>query len=433
MRRQTTNPIVVKRKTQRPKRIITIKKEHGRSIYSEKVQKESLICSNKLPVALKAKILLRLDPESLAKLCLTSKKCQENYCQNKRLWDNFAIVKFDTIAPDGVNYFEYYYGRKLYEIDSVDTEQVFPNIKAIKSVNGTDGFLDFAGNYVKRTTGETMFFGLNTKFYKENYVLVNDILYELMDSENLELVEVTRNVKCVCEHDWVNEMCIMTNNVTYIHNTNIKQSSYYQGVSGQMTIEHGKNDLHILTVVIDNIDYSTQIKYVKFVYGSHAGALMGLICLDTGLLYYFDTNRDTPSGTVQYYQLASNVRLANILYPAATIYWIDYKENLNILDRYQFLHENEDIEKSTTVYPTTSPIIKLIAGYEGHYDDWIESPYYTMYILDQTGALYVHNDTPSLNIINDIHTHVDKPELILTGVLDFFLDSGDTPLYVLTY
>ena len=287
MRRQTKNPIVVKRKTQRPKRIITIKKEHGRSIYSEKVQKESLICSNKLPVALKAKILLRLDPESLAKLCLTSKKCQENYCQNKRLWDNFAIVKFDTIAPDGVNYFEYYYGRKLYEIDSVDTEQVFPNIKAIKSVNGTDGFLDFAGNYVKRTTGETMFFGLNTKFYKENYVLVNDILYELMDSENLELVEVTRNVKCVCEHDLENELYIMTNNGTYIHNTKIKESHHYQGVSGQMTIEFGKNNLHKLTVVIDNIDYSNQVKYVKFVYGSHAKAKIGLICLDTGVLILF--------------------------------------------------------------------------------------------------------------------------------------------------
>ena len=58
---------------------------------------------------------------------------QEKCC--KRLWDNFARDKFDTIAPEGVNYFEYYYGRKIYEIDSDETKRIFP--KQLKPLNGT--------------------------------------------------------------------------------------------------------------------------------------------------------------------------------------------------------------------------------------------------------------------------------------------------------
>ena len=102
----------------------------------------------------------------------------------------------------------------------------------------------------------------------------------------MELVEVIRNVKFVCEHDLEHELYIMTNNGTYIFNPKIKQSRHYQGLSGQMTIEYGENNLHKLTVVIDNIDYSNQVKYVKFVYGPHAKAKIGLICLDNGVLYY---------------------------------------------------------------------------------------------------------------------------------------------------
>ena len=122
-RRTTKKPLIVKRKT--PKRIITIEKKHGQSIYSEKTRDESLICSNKIPVSLKLQIFNQLDAQSLAKLCITSKNCQENYCQNKRLWDNFARVKFDTIAPEGINYFNYYYHREIYEINSDETNKDF--------------------------------------------------------------------------------------------------------------------------------------------------------------------------------------------------------------------------------------------------------------------------------------------------------------------
>ena len=104
--------------------LIGSKKKHGLSIYSENLREELSICSNKIPLNLKAKIFNRLDPKSLATLCMTSKKCHENYCQNKRLWDNFAVVKFDTIAPTGVNYFNYYYGREIYEISRLKKQTI---------------------------------------------------------------------------------------------------------------------------------------------------------------------------------------------------------------------------------------------------------------------------------------------------------------------
>ena len=100
---------------------------------------------------------------------------------------------------------------------------------------------------------------------------------------------------------------------------------------------------------------------------------------------------------------------------------------------YLFPHEHKNIEKTPAVYSTTSPIIKLLESYEEHYEDWHQSYYYTMFILNQNGALYVHKDNPNLNIIEDIHTRVENPQLILTGILDFFLDNGDLSLYVLTY
>ena len=197
-----------------------------------------------------------------------------------------------------------------------------------------------------------------------------------------------------------------------------------------MAIEYGANYLHKLTIVIDNIDYSNQVKYVKFVYGPHAKKKIGLICLNNGLLYYFDK----PSRpAIEYTQVSSNVRLANILYEVGKIYWVDYNENLNILDMYTLTHEPKNIVANTAVHPTASPIIKLLQGHEKYYYKGHTSFYYTMFILDQGGALYVHGDNPNLNIIKKVHTRVEEPQVILTNILDFYIHPGDSPLYVLVY
>ena len=202
---------------------------------------------------------------------------QEKCC--KSLWDKFAVDKFDKIAPEGVNYFEYYHGRQIHVIDSEETKRILPNAQNVKALNGTYGFLDFDGTYFDMRTGKSVLIGLNAKFYQRDYVLLNDVLYRL--TEELELVEVMNNVKFVCEHDLERELYIMTHTGTYIFNPEIKQSRHYQGLSGQMTIEYGDNNLHKLTIVIGDIDYSSQLKYVKFVYGAHAKASLGLVCLDT--------------------------------------------------------------------------------------------------------------------------------------------------------
>lgn len=428
---RTKPPLVVKRKNVKSKGIITIKKEHGRSGVSRKSREPSLICSNKIATVIKGKIMATMDPQSLAKVCMVSKNCQELFCQNKRVWDYFALIKFDTIAPEGVNYFEYYYGREIYFINYKETTNISdhysPYNKPIKSFKKGGGFLDFNGIYTWRSgykrPYKSIFVGLNAKFYGENYVLVNETLYQLIDGQDVKLLEILKNVKYVCEHEVVNELCIMTKNGIYIHNHNLETSRHHQGLLDQMIIEHGKNDLHVLKIILNNVDYSSQTKYVKFSNGSNRSEGYGLICLESGVLYYFEY---TFAKTIQYYQVAVDVRLANFLSVSSRIYWVD--DNLNSVSRAGIRDENANIVEKTRVYPTTVPITQLKEAYEytGGYLD-------TMFILNQNNELYVHGTTPNLNIIDDIHIDIEEPELILTNVLDFYTHSDILSLYVLTY
>lgn len=71
----------------------------------------------------------------------------------------------------------------------------------------------------------------------------------------------------------------------------------------------------------------------------------GLICLETGVLYYF---KYISSGAIKYYRVASNVRLTNILDTDSTIYLVDYNRNLNILQADTLLDEN--VIKKPTIY-----------------------------------------------------------------------------------
>ena len=65
-----------------------------------------------------------------------------------------------------------------------------------------------------------------------------------------------------------------------------------------------------------------------------------------------------------------------------------------------FFTEDKNMQKITSVYSTTSPITKLLESYEEHYEDWYTFFYHIMFILNQNGELYVHGDSPNLEIIH---------------------------------
>ena len=125
----------------------------------------------------------------------------------------------------------------------------------------------------------------------------------------------------------------MTKSDVYFISEKIGKSRQYQGppsdASGRLAIEYGENSLHKLITIIDNTDYPNQVKYVKFL--EDLGAVTidneGLICLETGVLYY--VTYKSPLGLV-----LSKYHTVRLMY-AWLIYYMRFRRYIGLITMIQ--------------------------------------------------------------------------------------------------